>query len=110
MLSLLRSFGVWLHGTSLSHAMAGGLPYLWSLFETLHFIGLALLIGIAGLLDLRLIGMGKGIPIASLQRLMPWAVAGFVLNAITGFLFFTGDPSQYLNNVAFWMKMLFIGL
>jgi hypothetical protein len=44
------------------------------------------------------------------QRLMPWAVAGFVLNAVTGFMFFAGDPSQYLNNFAFWMKMLFIGL
>jgi hypothetical protein len=110
MMPLLRSFGTWLHGTALSHAMAGGIPFLWPMCETLHFIGLALLVGIAGLLDLRMIGMGKGIPIASLQRLMPWAVGGFVLNAITGFLFFSGDPFQYLNNVAFWWKMLFIGL
>jgi hypothetical protein len=57
-----------------------------------------------------MIGMAKGIPIASLQKLMPWAVAGFVLNAITGFLFFAGDPGQYLNNIAFFWKIGFIAL
>jgi hypothetical protein len=106
----LRAFGTWLHGTSLSWAMAGGYPMLWPLCETLHFIGLALLVGITAILDLRLIGVAKGIPIKALQPLMPWAVGGFVLNAITGFLFFAGDPPEYVDNVAFWVKMLFIAL
>jgi hypothetical protein len=107
---MLHSFGVWLNTTQLHTVMAGGVPWLWPTCETLHFIGLALLVGVAGLLDARMLGMAKGIPIAALQKLMPWAVAGFVLNAITGFLFFAGDPLQYLRNVAFWWKMAFIAL
>jgi hypothetical protein len=107
---MVHAFGTWLHGTSLSWAMSGGYPWLWPACETLHFIGLALLVGVAGLLDLRMIGMAKGIPLAGFDRLMPWAIAGFAINAVTGFLFFSGDPFQYLNNVAFWMKMLFIAL
>jgi hypothetical protein len=106
----MQSFSTWLHSTRLSWAMSGGIPFLWPACETLHFIGLALLVGIAGILDLRMIGVAKAIPIRTLQRLMPWAVGGFVLNAVTGFLFFTGDPTQYLNNIAFKMKMLFIAL
>lgn len=107
---MLRDFGNWLHGTSLSAAMSGGYPMLWPICETIHFVGLALLVGTIGLLDLRMLGMAKGIPAKALQRLIPWGVAGFVVNAITGFMFFAGDPSQYLNNIAFWMKMLFIAL
>jgi hypothetical protein len=106
----MQSFSTWLHSTRLSWAMSGGYPFLWPACETLHFIGLALLVGIAGILDLRMLGVGKAIPIRTLQRMMPWAVGGFVLNAVTGFLFFTGDPTQYLNNIAFKMKMLFIAL
>jgi hypothetical protein len=104
------TFGTWLHGTSLSWAMDGGYPLLWPLCETLHFIGLSLLVGITAILDLRMMGVAKGIPIRALQRLMPWASGGFAVNAITGFLFFAGDPPQYLDNFAFWMKMLFIAL
>ena len=67
-------------------------------------------IGAVGILDLRMIGMARGFPIASVQRLMPWAVLGFVVNLITGVLFFVGEPQQYEKNIAFLMKMLFIVL
>ena len=107
---MIQSFSVWLHSTKLSWAVAGGIPWLWPLCETLHFIGLALLVGIVGVLDLRMLGMAKGLPLAPLQRLMPFAILGFTINLITGCLFFTGDPFQYIHNVAFAFKLLFIGL
>ena len=107
---MLQSLAAWLHSTRLSWAVAGGIPWIWPLCETLHFIGLALLVGIVGLFDLRVLGVGKGLPIGPLQRLMPWAILGFAINLITGFLFFTGDPFQYIHNLAFGFKMLFIAL
>src|SRR5438270_12768434 len=58
----------------------------------------------------RSLGMAKGLPLGPLQRLMPWAILGFVINLTTGFMFFAGDPFQYIHNVAFGMKLLFIGL
>jgi uncharacterized protein DUF6644 len=109
-MTMLADFSVWLDGTWLSWAMSGGYPWLWPACETLHFMGLAVLIGAVGILDLRLIGMARSLPIASVQRLMPWAVLGFVTNLITGALFFVGEPQQYVNNIAFLMKMLFIAL
>lgn len=103
-------FATWLKSTSLSWAVASGVPWLWPLGEILHFIGLSTLVGIAGVLDLRMLGVAKGLPLAPLQRLIPWAIAGFLINLITGFLFFAGDPFQYIHNYAFWLKMLFIVL
>lgn len=106
----VQILAAWLKTTTVSWAVAGGIPWLWPLGEILHFIGLSMLVGIAGVLDLRILGVAKGLPLAPLQRLMPFAVAGFAINLITGFLFFAGDPFQYIHNYAFWLKMLFIVL
>ncbi len=108
MMALVESFSRWLHSTNLSWAAAGGYPWIWPLCETLHFMGMAMLVGIVGLLDLRMLGFVKGLPIAPLNRLLPWGIAGFVINLITGFVFFAGDPFQYIHNNIFWMKVLFI--
>ena len=64
--------------------MAGGIPWLWPLCETLHFIGLALLMAVVGLLDLRMLGFAKDIPLGPLQRLTPWGILGFAINLVTG--------------------------
>ena len=107
---MLQAISDWLHATSLSWAMSGGIPWLWPFCETLHFVGLALLMGIVGLLDLRMLGLAKGLPIGPLQRLIPWGILGFMINLVTGVLFFIGNPYQYIHNIAFAMKMVFIGL
>jgi hypothetical protein len=107
---MIQTFSVWLKGTTLSWAVAGGVPWIWPLCETLHFMGLALLMGVVGVLDLRMLGMAKELPLGPLQRLMPFAILGFAINLITGCLFFAGDPFQYIHNVAFAFKLIFIGL
>jgi hypothetical protein len=82
----------------------------WAFMMDLHFIGLALLIGTVGILDLRMLGFVKQIPIAPLHRLVPWAMAGFAINLVTGVLAFTGMDQYYTYNWAFWLKMLAIML
>lgn len=100
----------WLATTELSWAVRGGIPWIWPAAETLHFIGLCLLVGIVGILDLRMVGLAKGLPIGPMERLVPWAVGGFTLCLLTGALFYIGAPDQYYANNVFWMKMLFIAL
>jgi uncharacterized membrane protein len=80
--------------------------YWWAFMMDLHFIGLALLIGTVGILNLRVLGFEKRLTGASLHRLMPWAMAGFGINVLTGTLAFIGMPSYYAFDAAFWLKML----
>jgi hypothetical protein len=94
----------WLQSTSLSHAIVGSL-WVWPAAETVHFIGLALVIGIIGVLDLRLTGCFPSVSIGAIRDLVPYAVFGFLLNAATGALFFIGHPEQYVRNVAWWLKV-----
>ena len=77
----------------------------WPSVESLHFIGLSLLIGAVGLYDLRMLGLARGVPMDALHRLIPWGVGGYALNATTGFLFVTSAPDQYLYNPAFQVKL-----
>ena len=98
---------VWLKSTSVSQAMTMT-PFLWPLCETLHFIGLALLIGGAGLIDLRLMGFLKSVPIAAVMQIRKWAALGVAINVVTGALFFIGAPEQYLHNSAWYWKLVFL--
>jgi hypothetical protein len=105
---MATAFANWLHATSLGWAVGGGLPWLEGLCRTLHFVGLVLLVGCAGTLDLRLLGVARELPVGPLHRLMRFAALGFLINLATGIAFFAGNPFQYLDNVAFGLKMLFV--
>ena len=108
--SAINTFSAWLATTTLSWAARGGVPWLWPLCETLHFMGMALLIGVISVLDLRMLGVAKGLPIGPIARLLPWGIGGFLLNLCTGCVFYAGDPLQYSANPAFQLKMLFVAL
>ncbi len=104
---LLTSLATWLKSTSLSSFITGS-NWAWSTFETLHFVGLALLVGAVGILDLRMLGVAKNMPVGPLHRLIPWGILGFALCLISGVLFITAEPFQFLARGIFQIKMLFI--
>jgi hypothetical protein len=83
-------------------------PWTWIASETLHFIGLSLLVGIVLLIDLRALGVLRSIPFAALERLLPWAALGFAVNIVTGMLFFVARPEFYTGNSAFYWKLIFV--
>ena len=99
----------YLKSTSLSHAMSMS-PYLWPICESLHFIGLALLIGGAGLIDLRLMGFFRSVPVSAVMQVRMWAALGLLINVVTGSLFFIGAPDQYIHNSAWYFKLLFLAV
>jgi uncharacterized membrane protein len=80
-------------------------PWMWPTCETLHFVGLTLLLGVVLLVDLRVLGVMKGVSFISLHRLLPLAAFGFGVNVVTGMLFFVGIPGQYVDNKAFYWKI-----
>ena len=80
----------------------------WPIAESLHFLGLCLLVGAIGSFDLRLLGVARRVPIAAMHRLIPWGILGFAINACTGLLFVLTEPDQYIYNPSFHFKFLFI--
>ena len=105
----MADLSAWIEATWISKALFG-ISWLWPACESLHFIGLCMLIGGAGLLDLRLMGMFRGLAIRHVKALMPWAIGGFALNAVTGTLFLAMQPHLYLSSGVFWSKVAFLVL
>ena len=101
LINLLLSTGV--NGYVATH------DWVWPVCEILHFFGMALIIGTIGLVDIRILGVGKGLPIKSLERFIPLGVIGFTINVLTGLTFVGGNPiggpREYLSNLAFLIKM-----
>ncbi len=82
--------------------------YGFPLLLAAHSIGLAGVVGILVVLNLRVLGYAEGIPIAALSRLMPVAWIGFVINALSGFLLFMANATRLVTNWAFLLKMTFV--
>jgi hypothetical protein len=82
--------------------------WLFPAFETLHFMGLSLMLGALLMVDLRLVGYARFIPIKSALAFVPIIFIGFVINVITGLGFFCAAPFTYYPNVAFRWKMLLV--
>jgi hypothetical protein len=103
----LRAVQAFLFDTPLGEFMRTS-AWAWPIFESIHFLGMSMLLGTVGVFDLRLIGFARRIPVAALHRLIPIGVAGFVMNALTGFAFLSATPGQYLFNLAFYWKLTFL--
>jgi uncharacterized membrane protein len=78
----------------------------WTFMMILHFLGLIMIVGTVGLLDIRIMGFLKQLPTAPLHRFLPWAMAGLGVNIVTGLLAFIGLPENYIYSGVFWLKML----
>ena len=49
----------------------------WTFMMAMHFIGLIMIVGTVGLLDVRIMGFFKQLPVAPVaSRLLPWGLAG----------------------------------
>jgi hypothetical protein len=107
--SFVHPLLVWLAATKLSALMLQS-KWWWAFMMDMHFVGLTLLMGTIGLLDLRVLGFVKELPVSGLHKLVPWGIGGFGINVVTGVLAFIGMPLFYGYDAAFWLKMQFIAL
>lgn len=106
----MADFAAWLHHTRLSLVFQEQVRWLWPTCEALHFAGLALLLGVAGMFDLRLMGFMRRVPLQAVLEFMPWAMLGFLINLTTGLIFLISEPAQYFSNPTWWVKVAFLAV
>ncbi len=81
-------------------------PWAYPALEVVHLLGVGLILGNLVLLELRVFGLGRQIPIAPLAALgLPLVIAGACLAAGSGIIMFTTQPAELLANRAFTMKL-----
>ena len=97
----------WMESTRLSRFVLES-AWVFPALETLHFLGLILLIGSIYVIDLRLLGIGAVSPASAIMRFVPISLVGFAINLGTGTMFLFSDPFRYHSNLSFRLKMLVI--
>lgn len=99
----------WLAGTRWSIALHES-QYVWPLLETAHVLCLALFVGTAVMLDLRLLGLAMTrVPASEFTgRLLPWTRSGFAVMVTTGAMLFSAAPVTYYQSLFFRIKMVML--
>lgn len=90
-------------------AWAGG--EIYTVANLVHLLGLVMLVGGIGILDLRLAGLFRRIPVAPLSSaLTPIAVAGLLLMIPSGATMFASDAAALVHSPTLRWKLLLIVL
>ena len=96
----------WLESTALA-VWVGQSPSVWALptVLTVHTTGLALLVGASWVLDLRLLGIGRTVPLSAFRWVFPVVAVGLTLNVLTGVLLFMKNATTLGTSLPFLVKM-----
>jgi len=76
----------------------------------LHTYGMAVLVGLVGAIDLRILGFAPALPLAPLQTFFPAIWTAFWVNAVSGTILLASEATTKLTNPDFGIKMVFIVL
>lgn len=86
-----------------------GSPLVYPLANALHLLGLVMLVGGIGIVDLRILGLWRALPMTGLSRaLTPVAIAGLVLMAASGVILFAADGAALARSAIFGRKLIIV--
>jgi hypothetical protein len=107
----VSAFAQWLATTSGSIALRESI-FMYPLVESIHVLTLCLFVGLAAVLDLRLMGVTlKRVPVSEVaRRLLPWMAVGFTIMVVTGGLLFYAIPVRSYHSVWFRTKVILLVL
>src|SRR4051794_37440998 len=80
-----------------------GSDSIWAypMILTMHTVGLGIVVGAAVVIDLRLLGVGPGIPLEEVGRVFPLFWTGFLINLISGVMLFVSEAADKATQPVF---------
>jgi hypothetical protein len=100
-------FLAWLEATGLAEwvrSSTAGYPSMIAL----HALGMAIMVGLSLLLDLRVLGWFADVPLAALRRFFGLGWIGFGINFISGSALFSAQATSYIVDWVFMTKMTLV--
>lgn len=107
----MYDFLAWLEGSALGSSIRGAGAWSYGLINLVHILGLSTLFGAVLVLDLRLLGCWRRVPLALLARpTVPLAAAGFCVAALSGICLLSTNATDYDGNPFLLIKFPAIAL
>lgn len=100
---------VWLESLPLS-VWVHESPSVWAqpTVLTLHTMGMAVLVGASWVLDLRLLGISRNVPLSAFRWVFPAVTVGLIVNLVTGVLLFAQRATTLGPSILFLIKMCLV--
>ncbi|MFK7862633.1 MAG: hypothetical protein AB8B95_00255 [Pseudohongiellaceae bacterium] len=95
---------LWLETTSIAR-WVGESYYAYPALLSVHIIGLAIVVGLSSMRDLKLLGLFPAVQLHQLAGLKRIALGGFLLNVFSGFLLFSSQASYLISSLPFVLKI-----
>jgi hypothetical protein len=93
------AFLAWLEHSPLGHVMRNSGVWTYGVVNLFHILGVATLFGAVLVLDLRLLGLWRTVPLPSIAGpTVPVATTGFVMAALTGVALLATKATEYAGN------------
>jgi hypothetical protein len=73
-----------------------------------HAIGMGLLVGASLVIDLRILGVARELPLGPLKGLYKVIWTGFVIQVISGLLLLIAYPTKAFTNLDFYLKLALV--
>jgi hypothetical protein len=106
----LLGWAEWLDAAGVSQWSRGS-AWAYPVANTFHLLGLVMLVGGIGVVDLRLAGLWRNLPVASLSRaLTPVALVGLVILAASGTILFAADGAALAGSATFHRKLVLVAV
>ena len=106
----MEPFLAWLEGSALGHAIRSSGLWTYAILNLTHILGISSLFGAILVLDLRLLGIWRSVPMVALVRpVLPIATAGFVLAVLSGICMLATNGTEYIGNPLLVVKFTAIG-
>jgi hypothetical protein len=100
----------WLEASTLGHVMRESGVWTYGCVNLIHILGVATLFGSVVILDLRLLGLWRGIALAAISKpTVRVATAGFIIAAISGPCLLATKATEYVDNPFLYIKFSAIG-
>lgn len=100
-------FLLWLQDSAVARYVQED-PYGYPIILTCHAIGMALLTGIVLMVNFRVLGVAKRVPLSFMRTLLKVSLVGFIINLISGILLFVSDAEKFFNNTPFRIKIVLL--
>jgi hypothetical protein len=99
----------WLESTKLAVWLANS-SSVWgyATILTLHTAGMTVLVGASWMLDLRLLGFNRRVPLSDYSWVFPAVWIGLLVNVVTGAMLFIKNATKWGTATPFLVKMLLV--
>lgn len=94
----------WLENTAVARMVQESM-WGYPIVLSSHAVGMAILVGLALMINFRVLGLASKVPLTALKTMFRFAWVGLVINVVSGTMLFVANADAFFESTPFWLKI-----